>query len=179
MLSYQRWNDWPRMGKSIENGCWNPTPNSKRERWRRRRSIDAHLLQIVSKFILDAFANLRKATIVLSVCPTVRMEQLGSHWTDFDETWYLSCFFRKSVKMWIRSQRIYWVSVSSITISVVKVIAWEGGEGVGQWISICTFQITARFWWNLVCEICIYFCWTLWTSLQSRTESCTFLTNVN
>jgi hypothetical protein len=26
-------------------------------------------------------------------CPSVCMEQLGSHWTDFDETWYLS-FFR-------------------------------------------------------------------------------------
>jgi hypothetical protein len=27
-------------------------------------------------------------------CPSVRVEQLGSHWTDFDETWY----FRKSVE---------------------------------------------------------------------------------
>jgi hypothetical protein len=36
--SYQKWNDWPRIGKSIENGCcWNPTPNNKRECWRRRR----------------------------------------------------------------------------------------------------------------------------------------------
>jgi hypothetical protein len=25
----------------------------------------------------------------MSVCPYVRMEQLGSHMTDFDETWYL------------------------------------------------------------------------------------------
>ena len=36
--TYQKWNDWPRIGKSIENGCcWNPTPNSKREWWRGRR----------------------------------------------------------------------------------------------------------------------------------------------
>jgi hypothetical protein len=37
--------------------------------------------------ILGAFAKLRKATIsfVLSVRPSVRMEQLGSHWTDFHE----------------------------------------------------------------------------------------------
>ena len=36
---------------------------------------------------LGAFAKLRKATIdlVMSVCPSVRMEQLGSHWTDFHE----------------------------------------------------------------------------------------------
>jgi len=34
---------------------------------------------------LRALAKLRKATIsfVMSVCPSVRMEQLGSYWTDF------------------------------------------------------------------------------------------------
>ena len=31
------------------------------------------------------------------VCSSVRMEQLGSHWTNFYETWYLS-IFRKSVE---------------------------------------------------------------------------------
>jgi hypothetical protein len=31
------------------------------------------------------------------VCPSVRMEQLGSHRTDFNEIWYLSVF-RKSVE---------------------------------------------------------------------------------
>ena len=39
--------------------------------------------------VLGAFTKLRKATIsfVMSVGPSVRMEQLGSsHWTDFDET---------------------------------------------------------------------------------------------
>jgi hypothetical protein len=36
---------------------------------------------------LGAFAKLRKVTIifVMSVCPSVRMEQLGSNWTDFHE----------------------------------------------------------------------------------------------
>jgi hypothetical protein len=34
----------------------------------------------------------------MSVGPSVRMEQLGgSHWTDFDETWYFR-LFRKSVQ---------------------------------------------------------------------------------
>jgi hypothetical protein len=28
---YQKWDDLPRIGMSIENGCWNPTLNSKRE----------------------------------------------------------------------------------------------------------------------------------------------------
>jgi hypothetical protein len=47
--------------------------------------------------VLGAFAKLRKATIsfVISVCPSVRMEQLGFQWTDFDEIWYLSFFFSK------------------------------------------------------------------------------------
>jgi len=40
-----------------------------------------------------------KATIsfVLSLRLSVRMEQLGSHWTDFHEIWYL-CMFRKSIE---------------------------------------------------------------------------------
>ena len=46
-----------------------------------------------------AFAKLLKATIsiAMSVCPSVRMAQLGSHWTDFDEIRYFSCL-RKSVE---------------------------------------------------------------------------------
>ena len=36
---------------------------------------------------LDAFRKFREATVSFtSVCPSVRMEQLGSHWMDFDET---------------------------------------------------------------------------------------------
>ena len=52
--------------------------------------------------VLGAPPKLRKATICFvmsicpSVCPSVRMEQLGSHWTDFHEIWYLG-IFRKSV----------------------------------------------------------------------------------
>jgi hypothetical protein len=51
--------------------------------------------------LLGPSAKLGRATIgfVLSVCssvrPSVRMEQLRSHWTDFHEIWYLS-IFRKS-----------------------------------------------------------------------------------
>jgi len=45
-----------------------------------------------------AFAKLRNATIsfVMSVRLSVRMEQLGSHWTDFHEIWNLSV--RKSIE---------------------------------------------------------------------------------
>jgi hypothetical protein len=49
------------------------------------------------------FTTLRKAavgfimSVCLSVCISVRMEQLGFHWTDFNETWYLHVS-QKSVK---------------------------------------------------------------------------------
>ena len=44
------------------------------------RSFEVHTSFIV------AFAKFRKATVsfVMSVRPSVRMQQLGSHWTDFD-----------------------------------------------------------------------------------------------
>ena len=38
-----------------------------------------------------------------SVCPSLRMEKLGSHWTDFHEMWYWSSFenlFEKSKTHW-------------------------------------------------------------------------------
>ena len=53
---------------------------------------------------LGAFAKLRKATVTfMSVCC---MGELGSHWTDFDETWYLSPFSKiclqnsRFIKIW-------------------------------------------------------------------------------
>ena len=48
--------------------------------------------------ILGAFVKLRKATIsfVMSVCPSVRVEQLGSHWTEFHEIIYLSIFWKSA-----------------------------------------------------------------------------------
>ena len=42
---------------------------------------------------LDAFANCEK-WLLASPCPSVRMEQLGSHWTDFDEIWYFRLFLK-------------------------------------------------------------------------------------
>ena len=54
---------------------------------------------------LGAFVELWKATIsfVMSVCPSVllsfSMEQLGSHWTDFNKTWYFSFFWNSIYKI--------------------------------------------------------------------------------
>ena len=38
-----------------------------------------------------------KSALSCHVCPSVRMEQLGSHWTDFHESLYLR-IFRKSIE---------------------------------------------------------------------------------
>ena len=50
---------------------------------------------------LGALAKLRKATtsFVMSVRLSVRMEQLGCHWTDFREIWFLIIFRKYSKKM--------------------------------------------------------------------------------
>jgi hypothetical protein len=47
------------------------------------------LKKSIARLFLDAFAKLRKAIIsfVMYIRPSVRMEQLGSHWTDFHEIW--------------------------------------------------------------------------------------------
>ena len=45
---------------------------------------------------LGAVANCEKR-LLASSCVSVHMEQLGSHWTDFHEIWYMN-IFRKSVE---------------------------------------------------------------------------------
>jgi len=60
--------------------------------------------------LVRAFVKLRKANIVsscLSVClyvcpldrPSVRVEQLGSNWTDFNEIWYFMGFIKSFEKI--------------------------------------------------------------------------------
>jgi hypothetical protein len=62
-------------------------------------SCKSGIMKVSYSLFLDAFAKLRNATIILvmSVRPSVRMERLGSHWTHFHESSYLS-IFRKSVE---------------------------------------------------------------------------------
>ena len=38
---------------------------------------------------LRRFRKITTIRFVMSVCPPIRMEQLGSYWTDFYEIWYL------------------------------------------------------------------------------------------
>jgi hypothetical protein len=62
-------------------------------------SLQSHREDDCSIVLLGAFANSRKATssFVMCVCRSVRIEQHGSHWADFDKIWYLT-FLRKSVE---------------------------------------------------------------------------------
>jgi hypothetical protein len=41
----------------------------------------------------------------MSVSPSVRMEQLASHWTDFNEVWFLSNFLKCVEKIQLKSDK--------------------------------------------------------------------------
>ena len=62
--------------------------------WPVKMAVTKYLKLRINPF-LGAFAKLRN-WLLTALCPSVRMEQLGSYWTDFYEIWYLS-MFRKSV----------------------------------------------------------------------------------
>jgi hypothetical protein len=48
--------------------------------------------------VLGAFVRKWAISFAMSVRPSVRMEQLGSHWTGFHEIWDLYIYIFKSVK---------------------------------------------------------------------------------
>jgi len=52
-----------------------------------------------SHFLLGTFVESQKAatSFVVPICPSVRMEQVGSHRTDFHEIWYTSIFFFRKI----------------------------------------------------------------------------------
>ena len=61
----------------------------------------SHIRWIYVLILLRAFAKLWKVTIsfVMFLRPSVRTEQLGSHWMDFHEIWYASIFLKKIEKI--------------------------------------------------------------------------------
>jgi hypothetical protein len=76
--------------------------------WYKTRKVTIYgalyTIKLLVPFI-GAFAKLPRATtsfimsVLPSVRPSVRMEQLGSHWTDFHEIWYLNSFENLSRKV--------------------------------------------------------------------------------
>jgi hypothetical protein len=72
---------------------------------RHRHSLNTDIIRFTTSILairilmfLGATAKLRKASMsfVMSIRPYVRMEQLGSHWTNFHDILYYS-IFRKNV----------------------------------------------------------------------------------
>jgi len=67
--------------------------------FRRQQQICHNLRQLnatpqfrtfISRSLFMRIRLLASSYVCLSVLPSVRMEQLGSHWTDFHEIWYLN-----------------------------------------------------------------------------------------
>ena len=68
-------------------------------------SVGTEVLDKVLDF-LSALAKLRKATIslIMSVCPSVRTEQLGYNWMDFHLNLIFEFFFENLSRKFISSQ---------------------------------------------------------------------------
>ena len=77
------------------------TQKNKYHFFKRNSFSKAHfvlLFRSCRDFFSAAFSKIAKRDyelrhVCLSVHPTARKEQLGYHWTDFHEIWYLSTFF--------------------------------------------------------------------------------------
>ena len=75
------------------------------ENWHPSNSQQHRHSELTDSFI-GPFAKVRKATIsfamflYLSVRPSVRMEELGSQWTDLYKMWYLRVFSNSGGKIW-------------------------------------------------------------------------------
>ena len=61
--------------------------------------------------LLGTFVKLLNVTIsfIMSVHPSVGVKQLGSHWMDFHENWYLSIFWKtvKKIQVSLKSDKNY------------------------------------------------------------------------
>ena len=57
---------------------------------------NVYLSGVVAEFRKAAVSFVMACLVCPSVCLSVRMDQLGCHWTDFDDIWYLR-LFRKYV----------------------------------------------------------------------------------
>jgi hypothetical protein len=79
----------------------------------------------------------------MSVCPSIRVEQLGSHWTDFCKIWV---FFRKSVEkiqVWLKSLGEIFLEWEMLQTEVADKIKTE------ILYSINLFSKLVPFWGNV------------------------------
>ena len=95
----------------------------------------------ITGWFLGIFAKLQKAAIsfIMSACPSVCMEQLGSHWMNFYEMWYLSTFW-KSVKkiqvslkvtriMGVLHEYIYYIFIIILVLHRMKNVRGRSCKG--------------------------------------------------
>ena len=58
-----------------------------------RKNVEAwNKLIVKQKFCASSWLITEINSLVMFVSPSVRKEQLGSHWTDLHEIWYLKIF---------------------------------------------------------------------------------------
>jgi hypothetical protein len=69
---------------------------------------------VFSRFRKTAKSDYQLRPVCLSACQSVRMELLGSHWSDFNEILYLSIFRKKMcrenssfIKIWQNQRVLY------------------------------------------------------------------------
>jgi hypothetical protein len=82
-------------------------------------------MNVLCTSFLDISKKLRKVTIciIMSLSPSVYMEQLGSHWVDCNESWYLSIFQNPLEKNHVR-------------------LKWDKNKGYFTWRPVYIFIIS-------------------------------------
>ena len=100
---------------------------------------------------------MRKATVVMSVCLSVRpsvfvrMEQFGFHWMDFHETWYLSTFENLSRKF-----RFIKIRQEKRVLNMNTYIKlWYLAEFFLEW-EICQTKVVQKIETRLLCSVTFY-----------------------
>ena len=71
-------------------------------------------LNLLSETLSWAFSQIREISFVISVCLSVRMEPLGSHWKGFDENWDFFEGATNDVTIW-RMRVECWISKAICT----------------------------------------------------------------
>jgi hypothetical protein len=90
-------------------------------------------------------------SLCVSACLAVRMEQLGSHWTDFHEIWYLRIFriSAEESQFWLKHGRNNWVNEHLCTFMIFSWIVyttWNVSDNSLKTIPTYTSRSTTFFW---------------------------------
>ena len=141
-------------------------------------SAEQSVLNPVSKLsekFLGAFAKLCKATVrfvvSVSVRPSVRMEHLGSHWTDFHEIWYVNTSCWSRMYLFVNLAEFYGLPYVDYMSRYKKVLVMN--TSCCKWKpSVCTAQVHMGLGIQLCSLLTSALCALKWlVSLPSRFNS--------